>query len=187
MRPSGPSPASMPRARRGPPWPPSRTSCIRLASTGTRRCRPPAMAATSTSSATRRAANPTPVWHVLSYSGGTLTDTAYPAVYTADDHRSHLDQGDPGDDHDTAHQRGAAAGHASDLQVLPVHQALYRRRRQPYWYVPDGNNDPARARPAPPPTTVRALRWTPPRHRPSWRCRSTCSSAPAERTSPSRR
>jgi prepilin-type N-terminal cleavage/methylation domain-containing protein len=86
-------------------------------------------------------ANPAPVWHVLSYSGGTLTDTAYPAVYTATSTGHIWVQGTPG----TKTTLLTNVTQQPGPPVLPVFKyyqyvvSPYTSGGNAYWYVPDGN------------------------------------------------
>lgn len=86
------------------------------------------------------AANPAPVWHVLSYSAGTLTDTAYPAVYTATSTGHTWIQGTPGTKTilltNVAQQPGPPV-----VPIFKYYQYVqaYTSGGNAYWYVPDGN------------------------------------------------
>jgi len=85
-------------------------------------------------------ANPAPVWHVLSYSGGTLTDSAYPAVYTATSTGHSWSQGTPG----TTQTLLTNVAQQPGPPVVPVfkyyaYQSPYTSGGNSYWYVPDGN------------------------------------------------
>ncbi|MGZ4310872.1 MAG: PilW family protein [Solirubrobacteraceae bacterium] len=86
------------------------------------------------------AANPTPVWHVLSYSGGTLTDSVYPAVYTAASTGHTWTQGTP-----RTSQTTLLTNVTQQPGGVPVFQyyqytTAYTSGGNSYWYVPDGNN-----------------------------------------------
>jgi prepilin-type N-terminal cleavage/methylation domain-containing protein len=86
------------------------------------------------------AANPGPVWHVLSYSGGALTDTAYPAVYTATTTGHIWIQGTPGAKTTLLTNVAQQAG----PPVVPIFKyyqyvQAYTSGGNAYWYVPDGN------------------------------------------------
>ena len=86
------------------------------------------------------AANPAPVWHVLSYSGGTLSDTAYPAVYRATSTGHIWVQGTPGTKTtlltNVTQQPGPPA-----VPIFKYYQYVspYTSGGNAYWYVPDGN------------------------------------------------
>ena len=73
------------------------------------------------------AANPTPVWHVLSYSGGTLTDSVYPAVYTATSTGHTWTQGTPRTSQTTLLTN--VTQQPARLPVLPVHDGVYVGRQ----------------------------------------------------------
>jgi prepilin-type N-terminal cleavage/methylation domain-containing protein len=85
------------------------------------------------------AANPAPVWHVLSFSGGTLTDSVYPAVYTATTTGHTWTQGTP-----RTSQTTLLTSVAQQSALVPVFRyyqyvQAYTSGGNAYWYVPDGN------------------------------------------------
>ena len=86
------------------------------------------------------AANPTPVWHVLAYSSGTLTDSVYPAVYTTTGTGHSWTQGTP-----RTSQTTLLTNVTQQPGSVPVFQyyqyvTAYTSGGNAYWYVPDGNN-----------------------------------------------
>jgi Tfp pilus assembly protein PilW len=87
------------------------------------------------------AANPTPVWHVLSYSGGTLTDSAYPAVYTATSTGHIWVQGTPRTSQTTLLTNVAQQPGPPAVPIFKYYQYVqaYTSGGNAYWYVPDGN------------------------------------------------
>lgn len=89
-------------------------------------------------------ANPQPVWHVLSFSGRTLTDSVYPAVYTATTTGHSWTQGTPRTSQTTlltnlAQQPGPGGVPVPIFQYYQYVQAPYTSGGNTYWYVPDGN------------------------------------------------
>jgi prepilin-type N-terminal cleavage/methylation domain-containing protein len=83
-------------------------------------------------------ANPAPVWHVLSYSGSTLTDSVYPAVYTATSTGHTWMQGTPGTSQTLLTNVAQQPGSLPIFQYYAYEQA-YTSGGNTYWYVPDGN------------------------------------------------
>jgi prepilin-type N-terminal cleavage/methylation domain-containing protein len=88
-------------------------------------------------------ANPTPVWHVLSVSGGKLTDSVYPAVYTSTTSGDTWTQGTTRTSQTTllsnVQQQPTSTGTAPYFEYYAYTQA-YTSAGNTYWYVPDGNN-----------------------------------------------
>lgn len=85
------------------------------------------------------AANPTPVWHVLSFSGGQLTDSAYPAVYTATTTGHTWTMGTPRTSQTTLLTNVAQQTGLPVFRYYAYAQA-YISGGNAFWYVPDGNN-----------------------------------------------
>jgi prepilin-type N-terminal cleavage/methylation domain-containing protein len=88
------------------------------------------------------AANPAPVWHVLSYSNGTLTDSVYPAVYTPSSTGHTWTQG--GTPGTPTSQTTLLTNVAQQPGSVPIfkyyaYQQAYTSGGNTYWYVPDGN------------------------------------------------
>ena len=84
-------------------------------------------------------ANPAPVWHVLSYANGTLTDSAYPAVYTPTATGHAWTQGSPVTSQTTLLTN--VAQQPGSVPIFKYYQYVqaYTSGGNTYWYVPDGN------------------------------------------------
>jgi prepilin-type N-terminal cleavage/methylation domain-containing protein len=85
------------------------------------------------------AANPTPVWHVLSYSNGTLTDSAYPAVYTPTATGHTWAQGSTATSQTTLLTNVAQQPGGGPVFKYYQYMQAYTSGGNTYWYVPDGN------------------------------------------------
>jgi prepilin-type N-terminal cleavage/methylation domain-containing protein len=85
------------------------------------------------------AANPTPVWHVLSYSGGTLTDSVYSATYTATSSGHSWTQGSTPTSQTTLLTNVAQQPGSVPIFKYYAYQQAYTSGGNTYWYVPDGN------------------------------------------------
>jgi prepilin-type N-terminal cleavage/methylation domain-containing protein len=83
-------------------------------------------------------ANPAPVWHVLSFSGGALTDTVYPAVYRATVTGHTWTQGTPGSQTTLLTNVAQQPGAASVFEYY-AYETAYTSGGNTYWYVADGN------------------------------------------------
>jgi prepilin-type N-terminal cleavage/methylation domain-containing protein len=86
------------------------------------------------------AANPTPVWHVLSFSNGTLTDSVYPAIYTATTTGHSWTQGTTATSTTTLLTNVAQQPGASAVFQYFAYEQAYISGGNAYWWVPDGNN-----------------------------------------------
>lgn len=86
-------------------------------------------------------ANPLPVWHVLSYSGGTLTDSVYPAVYTTSGTGHSWTMGTPRTSKTTLLTNVTQQPGTPLVPVFQYYQYVqaYTSGGNAYWYVPDGN------------------------------------------------
>ena len=85
------------------------------------------------------AANPTPVWHVLSYSGGTLTDSVYTATYTASSTGHSWTQGSTPTSQTTLLTNIAQQPGSVPIFKYYAYQTAYTSGGNTYWYVADGN------------------------------------------------
>jgi prepilin-type N-terminal cleavage/methylation domain-containing protein len=86
-------------------------------------------------------ANPPPVWHVLSFSGHTLTDSVYPAVYTVTTTGHTWTQGTPRTSQTTLLTNVTQQPGTPLVPVFQYYQYVqaYTSGGNTYWYVPDGN------------------------------------------------
>jgi prepilin-type N-terminal cleavage/methylation domain-containing protein len=86
--------------------------------------------------------NPKPLWHVLSFSGGTLTDGVYPAVYTATGTGHSWTQGSPQTSQTTLLTNVAQQPRSPAVPVFEyyAYEQAYTSGGDTYWYVADGNN-----------------------------------------------
>jgi prepilin-type N-terminal cleavage/methylation domain-containing protein len=85
------------------------------------------------------AANPTPVWHVLSYSGGALTDSVYTATYTATSTGHSWTKGTTRTSQTTLLTNVAQQPGSVPIFKYYAYQQAYTSGGNTYWYVPDGN------------------------------------------------
>jgi prepilin-type N-terminal cleavage/methylation domain-containing protein len=104
--------------------------------------------------------NPIPVWHVLSYSGGTLTDSVYPAVYTASGTGHSWTPGTPRTSQTTLLTNVAQQPGAVPVVKYYAYQQAYTSGGNSYWYVPDGNNITPGTTGSTPNTSITALPLT---------------------------
>ena len=86
------------------------------------------------------AANPTPVWHVLSFSSGQLTDSVYPAVYTATTTGHSWTMGTTRTSQTTLLTNVAQQPGSVPVFRYYAYTQAYTSGGNAYWYVPDGNN-----------------------------------------------
>ena len=85
------------------------------------------------------AANPTPVWHVISYSGGSLTDSVYPATYTATSTGHAWTKGTTRTSQTTLLTNVAQQPGSVPIFKYYAYEQAYTSGGNTYWYVPDGN------------------------------------------------
>jgi Tfp pilus assembly protein PilW len=86
------------------------------------------------------AANPTPTWHVLSLSSGTLTDSVYPAVYTATSTGHTWTMGTTRTSRTTLLTNVAQQPGSTPVFKYYAYAQAYTSGGNAFWYVPDGNN-----------------------------------------------
>ncbi|HEX3691241.1 MAG TPA: prepilin-type N-terminal cleavage/methylation domain-containing protein [Solirubrobacteraceae bacterium] len=84
--------------------------------------------------------NPAPVWHVISFSGGQLTDSVYPAVYTATTTGHSWTQGTPRTSRTTLLTNVAQQPGSVPVFQYYAYAQAYTSGGNAYWYIPDGNN-----------------------------------------------
>ena len=84
--------------------------------------------------------NPLPVWHVLSFSGGQLTDSVYPAVYTSTATGHSWAVGTPRTSRTTLLTNVAQQPGSVPVFQYYAYAQAYTSGGNTYWYVPDGNN-----------------------------------------------
>jgi Tfp pilus assembly protein PilW len=85
------------------------------------------------------AANPTPVWHVLRFSGGTLTDSSYTATYTATSTGHSWTQGTTPTSQTTLLTNVAQQPGSVPIFKYYAYQTAYTSGGNTYWYIADGN------------------------------------------------
>jgi prepilin-type N-terminal cleavage/methylation domain-containing protein len=86
------------------------------------------------------AANPTPAWHVLSLSSGQLTDSVYPAVYTATSTGHTWTVGTTRTSQTTLLTNVAQQPGSVPVFQYYAYTQAYTSGSNTFWYVPDGNN-----------------------------------------------